>query len=61
VEDALRLLLASERSKQIIADREAFDQFLKRCEQTPEITDVPIPEVSLISFDQLLSISGGVQ
>jgi len=62
VEDALRLLLASERGRQIISDREAFDQFLKRCERMPEmITDVPIPEVSLISFDQLLSHPGGVQ
>jgi hypothetical protein len=61
VDDALRLLLASESGKQTIADREAFEQFLKRCEQAPEITDVPIPEVSLTSFDQLLSGSGGVQ
>jgi hypothetical protein len=34
---------------------------LKRCEQAPEIADVPIEEVSLLSFDQLLSIPGGVQ
>ena len=61
VEDALRLLLASESGRQTIADKEAFEQFLKRCEQAPEITDVPIPEVSLSSFDQLLSGSGGVQ
>jgi hypothetical protein len=33
---------------------------LKRCEQAPAITDVPIPEVTLSSFDQLLSL-GGVQ
>jgi hypothetical protein len=59
VEDALRLLLASDRGKQTLADQEAFGQFLKRCELAPEITDVPIPEVSLASFDQLLS--GGVQ
>jgi hypothetical protein len=61
VEDALRLLLASESGKQTIADKEAFEEFLKRCEQAPEITDVLIPEVSLTSFDQLLSGSGGVQ
>lgn len=61
VEDALRLLLASESGKHTIADKEAFEQFLKRCEQAPEITDVLIPEVSLTSFDQLLSGSGGVQ
>jgi hypothetical protein len=30
------------------------------CEQAPAITDVPIPEVTLSSFDQLLSL-GGVQ
>jgi hypothetical protein len=60
VEDALRLLLASERGKQTIADQEGFEQFLKRCEQAPAITDVPIPEVTLSSFDQLLSL-GGVQ
>jgi len=61
VEDALRLLLASESGKQTIAEKDAFDQFLARCEQAPEITDVPIPEVSLTSFDQLLSGADGVQ
>jgi hypothetical protein len=61
VEDALRLLLASESGKQTIAEKEAFEQFLKRCEQAPEITDVAIPAVSLTSFDQLLSGTGGVQ
>lgn len=60
VEDALRLLLTSERGKQTITDKDAFEQFLARCEQAPAISDVPIPEVSLTSFDQLLS-SGGVQ
>jgi len=61
VEDALRLLLASESGKQTIADKEAFEQFLKRCGQAPEITDIPVPEVSLGSFDQLLSGLDGVQ
>jgi hypothetical protein len=61
VEDALRLLLASASGRQTIVDTEAFDLFLKRCEQAPEIADVPIEEVSLLSFDQLLSIPGGVQ
>jgi hypothetical protein len=61
VDDALRLLLASDVGKQTIADREAFEQFLKRCQQVPEIADVSIPEVSLTSFDQLLSDTGGVQ
>ncbi len=60
VEDALRLLLSSERGKQIITDKDAFEQFLSRCEQAPAISDVAIPEVSLTSFDQLLS-AGGVQ
>jgi hypothetical protein len=61
VEDALRLLLASESGRQVLADKEAFEGFLKRCEQSPAIFDVPIVEVSLRSFDQLLSVSGGVQ
>ena len=61
VEDALRLLLASLSGPQTIADKKAFEQFLKRCEQAPEIIDVPIQEVSLLSFDQLLSMPGGVQ
>ena len=64
VEDALRLLLASERGHQTIVDKDAFLQFLKRCEQAPEIVDVPIPEVVLSSFDQLLrhsGVQGGVQ
>ena len=60
VEDALRLLLVSERGKQTITDKDAFEHFLARCEQAPAISDVPIPEVSLTSFDQLLS-AGGVQ
>jgi hypothetical protein len=61
VDDALRLLLASESGKPTIADKATFEQFLKRCEQAPEITEVAIPEVSLTSFDQLLSGTGGVQ
>jgi hypothetical protein len=61
VDDALRLLLATESGKHTIAEKKAFGQFLKRCDQVPEIADVPIPEVSLTSFDQLLSGSGGVQ
>ena len=60
VEDALRLLLGSERGRQTISDKHAFEQFLARCEQAPAISDVPIPEVSLTSFDQLLT-TGGVQ
>src|SRR5258707_15268810 len=34
VEDALRLLLASERGKQTIAGQEGVEPFLKRCEQS---------------------------
>ncbi len=61
VEDALRLLLASESGQQTIVDAVAFERFLKGCEHSPMITDVAIAEVSLISFDQLLSTLGGVQ
>jgi hypothetical protein len=61
VDDGPRLLLISEPGKQTIADKASFEQFLKRCEQAPEITEVAIPEVSLTSFDQLLSGTGGVQ
>jgi hypothetical protein len=61
VDDALRLLLASESGTRTMADREAFCEFMRRCEQAPEIADVAIPEVSLASFDQLLSVVGGVQ
>ena len=60
VEDALRLLLGSERGTQTIQDKDGFEQFLKRCEQVPEIVDVAIPEVALSSFDELLCL-GGVQ
>jgi hypothetical protein len=58
IEDALRLLLGSERGQQTIQDKELFKDFLKRCEQVPEIVDVRIPEVALSSFDQLLSLGG---
>lgn len=61
VDDALRLLLRTERGKETIADQDLFAQFLRRCELAPEITDVSIPDVALASFDQLLSLSGGVQ
>jgi hypothetical protein len=61
VDDALRLLLAGESGMRTIADRDAFCEFMRRCEQAPEIVDVAIPEVSLTSFDQLLSAVGGVQ
>jgi hypothetical protein len=60
VEDALRLLLVSERSHQTLTGKAVLKQFLARCKQAPAISDVSIPEASLASFDQLLS-SGGVQ
>jgi hypothetical protein len=55
VEDALRLLLQTDAGKQTIVNRESFREFLDRCEQVPEITDVQIAVVSLASFDQLFS------
>jgi hypothetical protein len=61
VEDALRLLLQSETGKQTIVNRESFREFLERCEQAPDITDVQIADVSLASFDQLFSQPGALQ
>jgi hypothetical protein len=61
VEDALRLLLASASGRQTIIGKEAFEQFLRCCEKVPEIVDVPIAAVSLLSFDQLLSQPVGAQ
>lgn len=55
VDDALRLLLQSAAGQQAIINKEAFEEFLERCEQAPDITDVHIAEVSLASFDQLFS------
>ena len=46
------------RGEQTIADKEAFEQFLERCEQAPEITDVPIPEVPLSQFRSTLERPG---
>jgi hypothetical protein len=61
VEDALRLLLQTEMGKQTIVNRESFREFLDRCEQAPDITDVQIADVSLASFDQLFSQPGALQ
>jgi len=61
VEDALRLLLQTEAGKQTIVNRESFREFLDRCEQAPDITDVQIADVSLASFDQLFSQPGALQ
>jgi hypothetical protein len=55
VDNALRLLLQTATGKQTIVNKEAFSEFLSRCEQAPAITDVHISEVSLSSFDQLFS------
>lgn len=55
IDDALRLLLQSAAGRQAIVNKEAFEEFLDRCEQAPDITDVHIAEVSLASFDQLFS------
>jgi hypothetical protein len=58
IEDALRLLLASASGQQAIVNRAAFEEFLERCEQAPDLTDVEIAEVSLASFDQLFLETG---
>jgi hypothetical protein len=55
VDDALRLLLETASGQQAIVNKEGFAEFLERCEQAPDITDVHIAEVSLASFDQLFS------
>lgn len=55
VDDALRLLLQTATGRQTIVNKEAFSEFLNRCEQAPAITDIHIAEVSLASFDQLFS------
>lgn len=61
VEDALRLLLQTESGKQAIVNKQAFREFLDRCEQVPDLTDVQIADVSLSSFDQLFSQPGALQ
>ena len=61
VEDALRLLLQTDAGRQTIVNRESFRDFLDRCEQAPDITDVQIAAVSLASFDQLFSQPGALQ
>jgi hypothetical protein len=55
IEDALRLLLQTASGQQAIVNKEGFEEFLDRCQQAPDITDVHIAEVSLASFDQLFS------
>jgi hypothetical protein len=58
VDDALRLLLTTVSGKQTIVNKEAFSEFVNRCEQAPGITDIHIADVSLASFDQLFSQTG---
>ena len=61
VENALRLLLQTETGKPTIVNRELFREFIDRCDQAPDITDVHIADVSLASFDQLFSQPGALQ
>jgi hypothetical protein len=61
VEDALQKLLKTEAGQHTVVNRESFREFLDRCEQAPDITDVQIAEVSLASFDQLFSEPGVMQ
>ena len=61
VEDALRLLLQTDAGRQTIVNSASFREFLDRCEQAPDITDVQIAAVSLASFDQLFSQPGALQ
>ena len=61
VENALRLLLQTDTGKHTIVNRESFREFLDRCDQAPDITDVHIADVSLASFDQLFSPPGALQ
>ena len=60
MDDALRLLLAGESGIRTIADRDAFCEFMRRCEQAPEIVDVAIPE-AVANASISLSGVGGVQ
>ena len=59
VDDALRLLLATASGRKTLINQEAFAEFLERCDQVPDLTDVHIAEVPLESFDQLFSEAGG--
>jgi hypothetical protein len=61
VDDALRLLLQSASGQQAIVNKEGFEEFLERCEQAPDITDVHIAELSLASFDALFSETSVLQ
>jgi hypothetical protein len=58
VDDALRLLLGTAAGRKTLINQEAFAEFLERCDQVPDLTDVHIAEVPLESFDQLFSEAG---
>src|SRR4051795_4672834 len=61
VDDALRLLLQSDSGRQVIVSAGAFSDFLQRCEQAPDITDVHVAEVSLAIFDELFGHPAVIQ
>jgi len=61
VDDALRLLLQSDSGRQVIVNAGAFSDFLQRCEQAPDITDVHVAEVSLAIFDELFGHPAVIQ
>ena len=58
MDDALRLLLGTAAGRKTLINQEAFAEFLERCDQVPDLTDVHIAEVPLESFDQLFSEAG---
>src|SRR3954453_5508322 len=61
VDDAIRLLLQSNSGRQVIVNASAFSDFLQRCEQAPDITDVHVAEVSLAIFDELFGHPAVIQ
>ncbi len=61
VDDALRLLLQSDSGRQVIVNADAFSDFLQRCGQAPDITDVHVAEVSLAIFDELFGHPAVIQ
>jgi hypothetical protein len=61
VDDALRLLLQSDSGRQVIVNADPFSDFLQRCEQAPDITDVHVAEVSLAIFDELFGHPAVIQ
>jgi hypothetical protein len=57
VDDALRLLLATNIGRKTLREKQPFEDFVRRSEQPPQIPDVYIAEVDLSNFDRLLSDS----